>query len=288
MGTTGMTIGVAVVLSTIAAYWWLTRGPRGFRARFARDTADALARQAERSVVTEADLERCPLPVQRYLREVGVVGQPRVLNYRLRFRGRIRSAPDARWMPFEAEQLSVADPPARFFLMRARMFGVPVEAFHRFVGGHATMQVKLAGAIPLVDAHGEDMDRSETVTLFNDMCLLAPATLIDSTIAWDAVDQRTVRARFSSGAQTISATVCFGDDGLLTTFMSDDRSRSSPDGKVFTRLPFSTPVRGYRLFGAIRLAAHGEARWTLPSGAFTYGEFDLQEVTYNVGRTGDR
>ena len=90
-----MTI-VAVALTAVAAYAFLTRGPRSFRARFARDTANALARHAEASVVTEADLARCPLPVQRYLREVGVIGQPAVRNYRLRFRGRIRSAPDAR------------------------------------------------------------------------------------------------------------------------------------------------------------------------------------------------
>jgi hypothetical protein len=74
----------------------------------------------------------------------------------------------------------------------------------------------------------------------------------------------------------------FGGDGLLTNFISDDRSRSSADGKTFTRLRFSTPVRDYRDFGHVRLAAHGEARWTLPEGEFTYGEFDLQEIAYNV------
>ena len=40
------------------------------------------------------------------------------------------------------------------------------------------MRVKLLGAIDMVDARGEVMDRSETVTLFNDMCILAPATLL--------------------------------------------------------------------------------------------------------------
>ena len=54
--------------------------------------------------------------------------------------------PDARWMPFEADQQSFADQPTRLFLMRARMFGMPVEAFHRLIGGRATMQVKIAGA----------------------------------------------------------------------------------------------------------------------------------------------
>ena len=149
--------------------------------------------------MTEVDLAPLPEPVQRYLRATGVVGQPRVRNYRLRFRGRIRSGPDARWMPFEAEQQSFADQPTRLFLMRARMFALPVEVFHRRIGGRATMQVKIAGAIPMVDARGDVMDRSEAVTLFNDMCLLAPATLLDPAIAWEPVDARTVRARFTDG-----------------------------------------------------------------------------------------
>jgi Family of unknown function (DUF6544) len=200
-------------------------------------------------VVTEADLTGHPEPVRRYLRATGVVGQPRVWNYRLRFRGRIRGAPDARWMPFDADQQSFADQPSRLFLMRARMVALPVEAFHRLIGGRATMQVKIAGAIPMVDARGDVMDRSEAVTLFNDMCLLAPGTLLDPGIGWEEVDARTVRARFSNGGHTISARLLFGDDGLLTNFISDDRSRSSPDGKVFTRLRFSTPVRDFATSG---------------------------------------
>ena len=209
--------------------------------------------------------------------------QPRVHNYRLRFRGRIRSEPDAAWMPFEADQHSDADDHSRLFLMHARMHGIPVQAFHRLIDGHATMQVTLAGVVRIADARGDVMDRSETVTLFNDMCVLAPATLLDQRIAWEPIDATTVRARFTSGAQTISATLVFGADGLLTNFVSDDRSRASSDGKSFTRLRFSTPVRDYRDFGAARLAAHGEARWLLPEGEFTYGEFDLQSVEYNGG-----
>jgi Family of unknown function (DUF6544) len=60
------------------------------------------------------------------------------------------------------------------------------------------------------------------------------------------------------------------------------RSRASPDGKTFTRARFSTPVRDYRDFGTVRLAAHGEARWLLPDGEFTYGAFDLLDVSCNV------
>jgi hypothetical protein len=273
-----------MLLLLAVAYGWFTEGPRSVRATFDRDVAVGLARPADAPVVTETDLLPLPEPVRRYLRAVGVVGQPRVRNYRLRFHGRIRRAPDAAWMSFEADQQSFADRPTRLFLMQARMFGIPVLVFHRLIGGRATMQVKVLGAMSIVDARGEEMDRSETVTLFNDMCILAPGTLVEPGIVWEPVDERTVRARFTNGEQTISATLLFDDDGLLANFVSDDRSRASADGKVLTRLRFSTPVRDYRDFGLIRVAAHGEARWLLPEGEFTYGEFDLQDISYNGGR----
>jgi hypothetical protein len=146
------------------------------------------------------------------------------------------------------------------------------------------MQVKVAGVFTMADARGDEMDRAEAVTLFNDMCLLAPGSLLDPGIRWESVDARTARAHFTNGSHTIAATLVFGEDGLLRNFVSDDRSRASPDGKTFTRLRFSTPVRDYRPYGPARLAAHGEARWHLPEGEFTYGEFDLVDVAFNVRR----
>lgn len=270
-----------VVLLFVVVVAFFTEGPTSFQARFERDVAAGLTRPIEAPTVVEGDLARLPEPVQQYLRLAGVVGRPRVRNYRIRFRGRIRSAPDARWMPFEAEQQSFADQPTRLFLMRARMLGVPVQAFHRLADGHATMQVRLLGVLPLVDARGDEMDRAETVTLFNDMCVLAPGTLLDSAIAWEPVDARSARARFTNGPHTIAATLRFGDDGLLEDFVSDDRSRTSPDGRS-SRVRFSTPLRDYRDFGGMRLPSFGEARWHPPEGAFTYGEFRIVEVTNNV------
>ena len=270
------------VLLLAVLHGFLTQGPWSFRSEFDENVVRRLATARQAEPITEQDLARLPDAVQRYLRATGVVGQPKIHNYRLRFRGRIRSAPDAAWMPFEADQHSFADDPARLFLMRARMFGVPVEAWHRLAAGHASMKVTVLGLVPIVNASGAIMDRSEAVTLFNDMCLLAPGTLIDRNIRWAPMDARTVRADFTHYSQTISATLHFGDDGLLTNFVSEDRSRASADGKSFTRLPFSTPVRDYHHFGPARLARHGEARWRLADGDFTYGEFDLQEVTYNL------
>jgi hypothetical protein len=277
--------GLTLSAIPIALVWGMA-GPRSLRKQFARDVRERardVTAATGASIVTEADLIALPEPVRRYLRKAGVVGRLRPRAYRLTMTGRIRSGPDESWMPFHAEQFSSVDGPVRLFYMSARRSGVPVAVLHRYVDGRATMTVKLAGLLPLVDAHGPVMDQSETVTVFNDMCLLAPGTLLDGRITWRSRDDHSVDATFSAAGQTISATLTFDDDGLLTNFTSFDRSRSSADGRTFTVLPFLTPVHDHGTFDGVVLARHADAQWRTPDGQlFTYAEFAIESATFNV------
>ena len=276
---------IANVLLLIAVgFGFLSQGPSSFRAEYALAAERVLTPAAETSVITEADLAHLPEVVRKYLRTVGVVGQPRIHNFRARFRGQIRSGPNARWMTFTAEQVNDLDEPSRIFLMKASMFGVPMEALHKYLGPSATMRVKVASLLQVADAKGPDMDRAETVTLLNDMCFLAPASLITRSIRWEEVDARTVRAFYTNAGQTISAELSFNAAGELIDFWSDDRLRSTPDGKTFTRTRWSTPLSDYRAIGPRRVSFRGEARWHPAEGEFAYGRFDLQEIEYNVDR----
>jgi len=79
------------------------------------------------------------------------------------------------------------------------------------------------------------MDQGETVTVFNDLCLLAPAGLLDAPIVWQTIDSRHVRSAFTRGAHTVTAVLVFNDAYELIDFISDDRLRASPDGRRFAR-----------------------------------------------------
>jgi Family of unknown function (DUF6544) len=149
-------------------------------------------------LIADADLVHLPAPLQRYLRGAGVVGRPRVCNFRARMHGRIRSGPEARWITLSAEQYNFFDEPARMFYLKGSMFGIPVHGYHRYVGLSATMRVRVAGLVSVVDASGNEMDQGETVTMFNDMCVMAPATLIGPSIVWEPVDGRTARSTFTN------------------------------------------------------------------------------------------
>ena len=80
--------------------------------------------------------------------------------------------------------------------------------------------------VPVADVSGPEMYQGKIVTMFNDMCFMAPATLIDPAISWEAVDDRTARAHFANAGQAIRAELSFNQAGELTTYLV---RRSVPD-----------------------------------------------------------
>ncbi|HLK38255.1 MAG TPA: DUF6544 family protein [Polyangiaceae bacterium] len=70
----------------------------------------------------------------------------------------------------------------------------------------------------VVDASGSEMTRSETVTLFNDLCLLAPASLLSKSITWESLDEPRVRGSFTNAGNTVRAELSFDAAGDLVCF----------------------------------------------------------------------
>jgi len=226
-------------------------------------------------ILTEADLQPLPEPVQRYLRYAGVLNQPKVKNVRIVFDGKMRDK-GKDYFPFRSEQYNFFDEPTRLFFMKAKMFGITVPAYHKYSNAQATMDVKLFGLFPVVKQSGEIMNKTETVTLFNDMCLMAPATLIDNRIQWQAIDNNSVKATFSNHGIAITAILYFNDRGQLINFLSNDRTAIA-DMKQY---PFSTPVSDYQNINGINVMTYGEAVWHYPDGKFTYGQFFLKDIEH--------
>ncbi len=269
----GTLANVLIGLVAVAglAQW---RFERSFRA----DVRQNLSR-AETELLTEADLASLPAPVQRYLRYCGAVGQPKVYNMRVTFQGQMRNK-GSDWFPFHSEQYNFFDRPARLFFMNARVKHLPALGYHAYREREAGMQVKLFGLFPVADIGGTELFKTETVTFLNDLCILAPGALVYERIRWEAVDDTTARATFTNQGTTVEATLAFAPDGRLLNFISDDRGALTDGQLEYHR--FSTPLSDYRDFGGYRLAALGKAVWHYPDGPFTYGEFRLQDVSYNV------
>jgi len=257
----------------------ISNGSWNFENKFKQDVNDNLknTNEIENSLVTEKDLEHLPGLVQKYLRYTGVLNKPKVKNVRIEFHGEMRDKGKS-WFPFTSEQYNFFDSPTRLFFMKGNMYGITVPVYHAYQKNTSSMQIKLFGLFPVVNIKSQLLFQAETVTIFNDMCLMAPATLIDKRIQWQEIDSSSVRAFFTNNGTKISAILLFNKKGELINFISDDRIAVA-DMKNYR---FSTPISTYKKINGFMLGTYGEAIWHYPDGNFTYGKFNLTNVEYNV------
>ncbi len=124
---------------------------------------------------------------------------PRIIGFHAEISGRIRGGATDPWMPWTGEQTNTfGSEPSRVFFMDATMRGIPTDVLHASVGSSARTRVRVASLLPIADAHGPEMIQAETVTVLNDLCVLAPAALVDAPIDWQTLGARRVRATFTN------------------------------------------------------------------------------------------
>jgi len=230
--------------------------------------------------LTEKDLQHLPAIVQKYIHCSGSVGKEKVLNFRAEFTGGIRSKSSEDFMPLKSVQYNFTDQPTRLFYIAAKKKGIPAKGIHIYKDQTAIMLIKILGLFTVVNARGKEMDQGETVTLFNDMCFMAPATLIDRNIEWKETNNLTVDAKFSNGNITVNATLFFNEEGMLVNFLSNDRFETI-DGKTYLNYPWITPVTDYTNINGYRLPSAAKLIFRHPDEDLCYGEFNLKSIGYN-------
>ncbi len=250
-----------------------------FESQFREDVISNLNKSITTTpdLLTEADVQHLPLPVQKYMRYAGVLNKPKVKNVRIVFDGEMRSK-GGDWFPFTSVQYNFFEEPARLFFMKAKMFGMPVLGYHKYQHSNASMDIRLSGLFPVAKAGGSEMNKAETVTFFNDMCMFIPAALVDNRIEWEPINNVSAKANFSYGGNFISTVLYFNEKGQLINFISEDRY----DVNSKKQYPFSTPLRDYKLINERNLPGFGEGVWHYPDGDFVYGKFYLKDIEYNV------
>ncbi len=231
---------------------------------FKHSVKEALEKQGfiSEELLTESDLSHLPGAVRKYITLSGAVGKPRVSNFRAEFEGGIRSKSSDPYMNLKSVQYNFFGSPTRLFYIVAKKMGVPAIGVHLYREGVAIMKIKLLGLFTVVDAKGPQMNQGETVTVFNDMCFMAPASLIDKRISWNEIDEFTVEAKFKNGEIIIGATLYFNEKGELINFISNDRFETKPKRRFIS-------CRTARLI------------YRKPTEDFCYGEFVLKSIEYN-------
>ena len=233
--------------------------------------------QAKPKIVTKADLDGLPEPLQRYLTQTGVIGRPRVSTVRLKQEGFFRTKPEQKWMPMRAVEYYSVDPPA--FLWHGKIKMLPflsIQARDRFDAGKGQMLIKLL-AFTLGDSRGPELDQGALVRYFNEM-MWFPTAFLSECIQWEAIDANSAQGTIRIGETSASAVLHFTESGQFANFVAE---RYMSTGDTFSLETWSTPVDEYAEMNGLRLPVSGEGVWHLSTGDFSYIRLRITELEYD-------
>lgn len=278
MKTLGIVI-VLIILIMIFRYYGSTH--RAYKENLSR--ALSADDSCNDEIITEKELQDLPVVIQKYLRYVGVVGKKKINQFAIDIDGEMRLDENKDWAPITAEQKTFINQGIRLFYMTMKYKGIPINGLHHFEKGEASMVIKILDLIKVVDQRGEIMNKAETVTFFNDMCIFAPSTLIDADIIWQEIDELSIMAHYTHEGITISAQLFFNEKGQLINFVSNDRYKIE-NNNAYAQIKWSTPVSGYKNFNGYNLASTGEGIWHYEDRDFSYIKMNIKNVHYNISK----
>jgi len=251
--------------------------------RFERRVADEvreLFKEVEETgpeVISEADLEGLPEPVQKYLRYAQIVGKKRIGTVRLKQKGSIRTSQDQGWMPFTSEQYYTTDDPAYVWHATVKLFYLPLmKARDRFYKGKGNMLIKLLPFITIADARGDEMDQGTLVRYLSEI-IWFPTAFLEDYIQWESIDSSSAKATITVEGLAASAILYFNEEGQMTDFVAK-RYMSVED--EYSLETWSTPIEEYREINGIMVPVKGEAVWRLSSGDFSYIRIEITDIEY--------
>lgn len=230
-------------------------------------------------IINKEDIEHLPKQVKRYLTLVGVIGKAYPKGMHLKITGEMKANKEMPFAKASVKQTSSFDPYSRYFYIELKMKGVKVKGLHLYHHARALMKIKVLGLFRVVNGKGPKMNQAETVTVFNDMCLLAPHALVNANVTYKEINDNTLEATFTNEGITVSAVLTFDDAGKLINFVSDDRYFSE-DGTKNVIVPWSTPIYEYKEQNGFYLPYKGDAVWLFDEEDYVYFKLRLDDVKY--------
>lgn len=283
LGKVLVAAGVLVTLSVAGTALGKRRWEAGTSAL--RERIEAARLPVMPQAVDLVALETLPAPVQRYFRAVLHQGMPMVASVRMQHRGMFNmGGQEARWKPFESDQLVVIRRPGFDWNARiAMMPGLPVHVHDAYAAGEGVLHAALFGLIPLAHMRGDPgIAQGELMRFLAEAAWYPTALLPGQGVRWEAIDANQARATLTDGPVSVTLQFRFNADGLIDIVQAQARGRTV--GKRIVPTPWQGRFWNYQTRFGMLVPLEGEVSWLTAEGALPYWRGSITGIDYQTAR----
>jgi hypothetical protein len=114
---------------------------------------------------------------------------------------------------------------------------------------------------------GPETAEGEAIRYLSELSWVPHAMLANRELEWSDIDARTVEVATNVGSARVAFRIEFDAAGDIVGGSAD---RPRTEGRKIVRRRWAGSFGDYAVVGGVRIPTHGEVRWELPDGPFTY------------------
>ncbi|MEK6152281.1 DUF6544 family protein [Flavobacteriaceae bacterium 3-367] len=240
------------------------------------------------SVIYLQDLAHMPPIVQKWVLASGVVGHQKPTTAHIEQKGRMKTDPDGRWMPFTAEQYVNTRSPGFVWIAKVRSFPfIYLDGRDKLENGKGEMLIKLSGLFPVVDVQPDDKINSAAMQRYLAEISWFPSAALNENIVWEAVDSLSARATISTENLKVSGIFTFNSEGGMVSFETERYFGNDADARLEK---WFIEALEYKEFQNFTIPSKCKVSWKLQEGDFTWLDLEIDDVYYypNLSTVPDR
>lgn len=230
------------------------------------------------TTITLESLTRLPPVVQKWLVRSNIVGKEKIRTIHLKQKGLLRSKPEGKWMPMQAEQHITTEPAG--FIWKAKIdpgYFMTINGRDKLEHGKGHMLIKAANMITVADSEGSQIDQGAMMRYLAEI-MWSPTAALNKNIRWEYVNDTSARAVLFDGDKTVSGLFIFDQNGDVVGF---EGKRYGDFNDLYSLETWAVEVKGYKDFHGIRIANKSEVTWKLKTGDFTWLKIEVTDIDFN-------
>ncbi len=220
-------------------------------------------------IVNFTDIENLPELIKNYLIKTSIVGACKNCSITLKQKGRIRSAPGKKWLPFTAIQYMSWNHPG--FIWKAKSF--PVLVRDKYMNGRGEVKVSFSGLKNIEVSKGSTINNGALLRYFGELAYY-PQGFLDKRISWEEINSNTVKGTLKLKDIAVSGTFYFNEEGWIYKFEAKRHYNDSLQN-------FTGIVDNYKEFSGMIIPSEMTAIWNLNEGDFEYFKAIITDYCVN-------
>ncbi|MBT8280139.1 MAG: hypothetical protein KJO16_01075 [Muriicola sp.] len=223
-------------------------------------------------------LRSLPPIVNQWLKTSAAVPSDTITRVHLLQKGQLRTKPDGKWMPFEAEQWFSITEPAFVWKTRVQMFGpVFLTGRDKLITGKGSMEISLLSLIPVVKEENKKGIDEASMTRFLAEMSWFPSAVAQPYISWEALEPRSAKATFTYEGRSVSGVFTFNESAEPILF---EAMRYMNTGEIAKLEKWRIRNLSFKSFNGIRIPDKSEVVWDLQDGEYHWLTLEISEIQY--------